>query len=147
MTVTQSRILLVEDNPDDLELAQMAFKQGKFLNQIDVARDGAEALDYLFRRGPHADRDPYDQPKFILLDIKLPLVDGIEVLRQIKADEGLRHIPVVMMTSSAEDRDLAECYELGANSYIVKPVDMEQFFTAVQHIGVYWLVLNRCEAP
>ena len=146
MTLPQDRILLVEDNPDDLELAQMAFKQGRFANQIDIARDGADALDYLFGRGAHAGRDPHDLPRFILLDIKLPLVDGIEVLRQIKADERLRHVPVVMMTSSAEDRDLAACYELGANSYIVKPVDMEQFFTAVQHIGVYWLVLNRCES-
>jgi two-component system, response regulator len=136
-------VLLVEDSPDDLELARLAFERGRFANQVDVARDGAEALDYLFARGDHADRAGDDPPRVVLLDIKLPLVDGIEVLRQIKAEERLRHVPVVMLTSSAEDRDLADCYELGANSYIVKPVDMDQFFSAIQSIGLYWLVLNR----
>lgn len=136
-------MLLVEDNPDDLELAQLAFDRGRFANHVDIARDGAEALDYLFARGPFAHRDRDDLPRVVLLDIKLPLVDGIEVLRQIRADDRLRHIPVVMLTSSAEDRDLVACYELGANSYIVKPVDMDQFFTAIQNIGMYWLVLNQ----
>ncbi len=139
-----TRILLVEDNPDDLELARLAFADSRFADQVDVARDGAEALDYLRRRGPHAGR-PAELPRVVLLDIKLPLVDGIDVLRQIKADERLRHIPVVMLTSSAQDRDLAACYELGANSYIVKPVDMDQFFASVQQIGMYWLVLTHPE--
>ena len=136
-------MLLVEDNPDDLELARLAFERGRFANQVDVVRDGAEALDYLFARGDFADRAGDDPPRVVLLDVKRPLGDGIEVLRRIKSDEGLRHVPVVMLTSSAEDRDLAECYEVGANSYIVKPVDMDQFFSAVQSIGLYWLVLNR----
>jgi CheY-like chemotaxis protein len=136
-------VLLVEDSPDDLELARLAFERGRFANHVDIARDGAEALDYLFARGAYADRAGDDPPRVVLLDIKLPLVDGIEVLRQIKAEERLRHVPVVMLTSSAEDRDLADCYELGANSYIVKPVDMDQFFSAIQSIGLYWLVLNR----
>ncbi|MFC4062593.1 response regulator [Planomonospora corallina] len=143
MRLSPSRVLLVEDNPNDLELAQLAFERGRFANQVDVARDGAEALDYLSARGVFAHRDSEDLPRVILLDIKLPLIDGIEVLRQIKNDQRLRHIPVVMLTSSAEDRDLAACYALGANSYIVKPVDMEQFFSAIQNIGAYWLLLNH----
>lgn len=137
------RVLLVEDNPDDLELALLAFEKGHFANHVAVARDGEEALEHVFRRGRHADLDPNEAPRLILLDIKLPLIDGIDVLRQIKADPRTRHIPVVMLTSSAEDRDLHACYELGANSYIVKPVDMEQFLAAVQSIGLYWLVLNQ----
>jgi two-component system, response regulator len=137
----------VEDNPDDLELAQLAFERGRFANTVDVARDGAEALDHLFCAGRYADRDPADAPRLVLLDIKLPLVDGIDVLRAIKADARTKHIPVVMLTSSAEDRDLHDCYELGANSYIVKPVDMEQFLQAVQNIGLYWLILNQTDQP
>ncbi|GAA2589870.1 response regulator [Dactylosporangium fulvum] len=133
-----NRVLLVEDDPDDLELARLAFARGDFSSSIDVARDGAEALDYLLS----PDREP---PQVVLLDIKLPLVDGIDVLRRVKADERTRHIPVVMLTSSALDRDLHACYELGANSYIVKPVDMEQFMAAVNNIGVYWLSLNLTE--
>jgi len=136
-------VLLVEDNPNDLELALLAFERSRFANQIDVARDGAEALDYLFARGSFASRDGADPPRVVLLDIKLPLLDGIQVLKQIKADDRLRHLPVVMLTSSAEDRDLAACYELGVNSYIVKPVDIDQFFTAIQNIGMYWLVFNQ----
>ena len=136
MKPLSNRVLLVEDNPDDLELARLAFERGRFARSIDVARDGAEALDYLF--GPAAT----DPPQVVLLDIKLPLVDGIDVLRRIKADPRTRHIPVVMLTSSAQDRDLHACYELGANSYIVKPVDMEQFMSAVNSIGLYWLGLN-----
>ncbi|MEV0131975.1 response regulator [Dactylosporangium sp. NPDC050688] len=134
------RVLLVEDNPDDLELARLAFERGRFARSVDVARDGAEALDYLF--GPGA----ADPPQVVLLDIKLPLVDGIDVLRRVKADRRTRHIPVVMLTSSAQDRDLHACYELGANSYIVKPVDMEQFMSAVNSIGGYWLGLNLTDA-
>jgi two-component system, response regulator len=146
MKLLPTRVLLVEDNPDDLELAQLAFKRGRFANAVDVARDGAEALDHLFCEGRYAGRDPSDEPRLVLLDIKLPLVDGIDVLRTIKVDPRTRHIPVVMLTSSAEDRDLHACYELGANSYIVKPVDMEQFLSAVQNIGLYWLMLNQTDA-
>ena len=142
---TQSSILLVEDNANDLELALHGLNRGNLASQIDVARDGAEALDYLFCSGAFSGRDPADQPGVVLLDIKLPLVDGIEVLKAIRADERTRAIPVVMLTSSAEDRDLKACYDLGANSYIVKPVDIEQFFVAIQQVGVYWMVLNRRE--
>jgi two-component system response regulator len=142
----QSTVLLVEDNPDDLELALNALNRGGLASRIDVARDGAEALDYLFRRDAYADRNPADHPKVIMLDIKLPLVDGIDVLKAIRADPQTRAIPVVMLTSSAEDRDLKACYDLGANSYIVKPVDIKQFFAAIQQMGAYWLVLNRQEA-
>ncbi|WP_433083380.1 response regulator [Dactylosporangium sp. CA-052675] len=130
-----NRVLLVEDNPDDLELALLALDRGTSATAVDVARDGAEALDYLFTRRP-------EPPQVVLLDIKLPLVDGIDVLRQVKSDPRTRHIPVVMLTSSAQDRDLRACYELGANSYIVKPVDMEQFMAAMNNIGAYWLGLN-----
>ena len=130
-----NRVLLVEDNPDDLELAQLAFARGEHPTAVDVARNGEEALDYLFAQR----REP---PQVVLLDIKLPLVDGIDVLRRIKADPRTRAIPVVMLTSSAQDRDLQACYDLGVNSYIVKPVDMEQFMAAVNNIGVYWLGLN-----
>ena len=145
MKMLPTRVLLVEDNPDDLELAQLAFERGRFANAIDVARDGEEALDRLFSTGPFGDRDKTDAPRLILLDIKLPLIDGIDVLRTIKGDDRTKHIPVVMLTSSAEDRDLHTCYELGANSYIVKPVDMEQFLKAVQNIGLYWLMLNQTD--
>ena len=145
MKLLPTRVLLVEDNPDDLELARLAFERGRFANSVDVARDGAEALDHLFCTGAFVDRDPADAPRLVLLDIKLPLVDGIDVLRAIKGDSRTKHIPVVMLTSSAEDRDLHACYELGANSYIVKPVDMEQFLNAVQNIGLYWLMLNQTD--
>jgi len=142
---TPTRVLLVEDDPNDLELALHAFERGRFTNVV-VARDGVEALEYVFREGRHADRDPEDGPRVVLLDVKLPLVDGIEVLRRLKADPDTHRIPVVMLTSSAEDRDLQACYELGANSYIVKPVEIERFFTAIQEIGLYWLVLNQPDA-
>ncbi|GAA2367540.1 response regulator [Dactylosporangium salmoneum] len=135
-----NRVLLVEDNPDDLELARLAFARGSLATTVDVARDGAEALEYLLAPGA-------EPPQVVLLDIKLPLVDGIDVLRRVKADRRTRHIPVVMLTSSALDRDLHACYELGANSYIVKPVDMEQFMAAVNNIGVYWLGLNLTDTP
>lgn len=135
--------LLVEDNPDDVELTLLALERSNCLNPVDVVRDGAEALDYLFRQGNHAGRPPGDEPRAILLDIKLPLVDGIEVLRKIKADARTRHLPVIMLTSSAQERDLDACYQLGTNSYIVKPVDSDRFFEAVRQIGLYWLVLNE----
>jgi two-component system response regulator len=147
MTTTPDRVLLVEDNPDDLELAQIAFRRGRFASLLDVARDGAEALDYLFARGAFAHRRDQGPPRLVLLDIKLPLVDGIEVLRRLKQDAVLRHVPVVMMTSSGQERDLAACRELGADSYIVKPVDMDSFVDVIQGIGLYWLVLGRPDQP
>jgi two-component system response regulator len=139
-------VLLVEDNPSDMELTLLALETGKCANHIDVVRDGAEALDYVFRQGAYADRPADDEPRVVLLDIKLPLVNGIDVLARLKENEATRHLPVVMLTSSAEDRDLAECYKLGANSYIVKPVDVDSFFEAMRQVGLYWLVLNRPES-
>jgi two-component system, response regulator len=138
-------ILLVEDNPNDVELTLDAFREQKVANHIRVVRDGAEALEYLFANGRYSHLATASPPKLVLLDLKLPKVDGIEVLQRLKADERLRMIPVVVLTSSREDRDLVECYKLGVNSYIVKPVDFEQFSKAVRDIGLYWLLLN--EAP
>ena len=143
----QARVLLVEDNPSDLELTLHALERGRFGNRIDVVRDGAEALDYLFAKGGHAERDPADLPRVVLLDLQLPLIAGIDVLREIRSDPRTRRLPVVILTSSAEDKDLHACYGLGVNSYIVKPVDIDQFFTAIQQVGVYWLVLNHTEQP
>jgi two-component system, response regulator len=136
-------ILLVEDNPNDAELTLHAFRKHKLTNRIHLVRDGAEALEFIFRTGAYADRDLADQPKVILLDIKLPKVDGLEVLRRIKGDPTTRAIPVVMLTSSREDRDIIEGYRLGVNSYIVKPVDFDQFTNAVRELGMYWLLLNK----
>ena len=136
-------VLLAEDNPNDLELAVHALRRGGLTGRIDVARDGAEAVDYLFCQGAYADRDPADEPTVILLDIKMPKLDGVQVLRRIRADPRTKHLPVVMLTSSAENRDLSACYEYGVNSYIVKPVDIDQFFAAIEQVGVYWLKLNR----
>ena len=135
-------ILLVEDNPADVELTLRALKRANLANPILVISDGAAALDYVFRRGEYADRGN-SSPKVILLDIKLPRVDGIEVLRRLKSDETMKSVPVVMLTSSREERDVVESYRLGANSYIVKPVDFEKFVVAVEHIGLYWLLLNE----
>ena len=135
-------ILLVEDNPADELLALHAFRKQKLVNHIHVVRDGAEALEYIFCVGAYADRR-IENPKLILLDLKLPLVDGVEVLRQIRADPRTRWIPVVVLTSSNEDRDIVEAYKLGVNSYIVKPVDFEQFNEVAKHLGYYWLLLNR----
>lgn len=136
-------ILLVEDNPSDVELTLHAFKKNKLTNRIHVVRDGAEALDFIFGTGGYAGRDVSDQPKVILLDIKLPKVDGLEVLRRIKADPRTRTIPVVLLTSSREERDIIDGYNLGGNSYIVKPVEFEQFTDAVRELGMYWLLLNK----
>lgn len=138
-----TEILLVEDNPDDVELALHAFKKNRIASRIQVARDGAEALDYLFRRGGYAERTAGNNPKVILLDLKLPKVDGLEVLRRIKENSETRAIPVVALTSSREERDIAESYKLGANSYIVKPVDFEQFTEVVRQLGLYWMTLNQ----
>ena len=132
---------------ESLELAQLAFERGHFANSIDVARDGADAIEQLFREGRYADRDPHDAPRLVLLDIKLPLVDGIDVLRTIKGDARTKHVPVVMLTSSAEDRDLHTCYELGANSYIQKPMDFDQFRDTVKRAGFYWLLINQAPVP
>ncbi len=136
-------LLLVEDDPQDLELALRSFKKSGIVNSIVIARDGAEALDFVFGEGAHAGRAVTEQPKVILLDLKLPKVDGLEVLRRIKADPRTRAIPVVMLTSSKEQRDIVESYKLGVNSYIVKPVDFEGFSAAVRELGCYWLLLNQ----
>ena len=138
-------ILLVEDNADDEALTIRALNKSKVANKIVVARDGAEALDYLFCTGVYADRDPFDLPQVILLDLKLPKVDGLEVLRRIRAEPRTRMLPVVILTSSKEDQDRVSAYTSGANSYVRKPVDFNQFVDAIGHLGLYWLVLN--EAP
>ena len=135
-------ILLIEDNANDEMLALMAFKKFKIANKVYVVRDGAEALDYVFCTGAYAERR-IENPKLILLDLKLPLVDGIEVLRSIRSDPRTKLIPVVMLTSSSEERDIVETYALGVNSYIVKPVDFDQFNEVANHLGYYWLLLNH----
>ena len=135
-------ILLVDDNENDVELTKRALTQYHLVNEIHVARDGAEALDFLHRRGPFA-RRPAADPAVILLDIKMPLIDGVEVLRTLKGDPRLQLIPVVMLTSSREDPDVEACYRLGANAYVVKPVDFMQFADAVKTIGRFWAVLNE----
>lgn len=137
--------LLVEDNPVDVSLTQRAFKKSNILNEIVVAQDGIEALDYLFGTGAYAGRDLSAGPVVVLLDLKLPKVDGLEVLRRIRADDRTRLLPVVILTSSREERDLAESYRLGCNSYVRKPVDFDQFAEAARQLGLYWMVLN--EAP
>ena len=136
-------ILLVEDNPDDEALTLRALKKNKILNEVVVAHDGAEALDYLFGTGAYAGRDTNVMPQIILLDLKLPKVDGLEVLRHIRADERTKLLPVVILTSSKEEQDLVSGYNLGANSYIRKPVDFGQFTEAIRQLGLYWLVLNE----
>jgi CheY-like chemotaxis protein len=135
-------ILLVEDNPNDVELTMTALKEANLANDVVVANDGEQALDYLFRRGLHAGRTG-GQPAVILLDLKMPKVDGHEVLRQIKADRELRLTPIVVLTSSREEKDLFESYDKGANSYVVKPVDFEEFVTAISKLGVFWALLNE----
>jgi len=136
-------ILLVEDNPDDEALTLRALRKNKVANDIIVARDGAEALDYLFATGKHAGRNPRETPQVVLLDIRLPKVDGMEILRRIRQDERTRYVPVVILTSSKEEQDLVNGYKLGANSYVRKPVDFDQFVEAARHLGLYWLVLNE----
>ncbi|MGH2348113.1 MAG: response regulator [bacterium] len=136
-------ILLVEDNPDDVELTLHALRKNNVTNRIQVARDGEEALDFIFGRGSHSGRTLREGPKVILLDLKLPKVDGLEVLRQIKADPHVQQIPVVVLTSSREESDVVKSYRLGVNSYIVKPVDFGQFADAVRQLGLYWIILNE----
>jgi two-component system response regulator len=135
-------ILLVEDSPDDIELTLRTLNKHLVTTRIEVVRDGAEALDYLLCTGPHAARSIELKPRLVLLDLKLPKVNGLEVLRKIKSDPRSRTIPVVVLTSSSEDRDIAEAYQLGVNSYIVKPVDFKQFDEAIRQVGLYWLLLN-----
>jgi two-component system response regulator len=146
MSADPIEILLVEDNPNDEELTLYAVKKNNITNHIQVVRDGAEALEYLFCTGSYANRQVNDPPKVVLLDLKLPKVDGLEVLERIKSDERTRTIPVVVLTSSQEERDIVESYQLGVNSYIVKPVDFEQFIEAVRQLGLYWVLLNKTPA-
>jgi two-component system response regulator len=136
-------ILLVEDNPDDVELTLRAFKRNNILNRVVVAKDGVEALDYLFGTGEYADREVKDMPIVILLDLKLPKIDGLEVLKRIRQDERTKLLPVVILTSSAEQKDVINGYKLGANSYVRKPVDFDQFAKAIKHLGLYWLIWNE----
>ena len=136
------RILLAEDSVKDVKLTLTALEEKHLANKVDVVRDGEEALDYLYRRGPFQSR-PDGNPAVVLLDIKMPKVDGLEVLRQIKSDERLKTIPVVVLTSSREERDLAESYKLGVNAYVVKPVDFSQFVDAVKEVGAFWAVINE----
>ena len=141
-TETKS-ILLVEDNPDDEALTLRALRNNNLANKVVVARDGVEALDYLFATGTYAGRDTSDMPEVTLLDLKLPKVDGLEVLKRLRADDRTRLLPVVILTSSTEEQDLIRSYSLGANSYIAKPVDYLQFTEAVKQLGLYWLLLNE----
>ncbi|MBI2843288.1 MAG: response regulator [Armatimonadetes bacterium] len=141
--VSSQIILLVEDNPDDIDLTLRALKKGNITNEVVVARDGTEALDYLFGTGQYAGRDTGEVPAVVLLDLKLPKIDGMEVLRRLRSDQNTRLLPVVILTSSKEEDDVARGYSLGANSYIHKPVDFDQFVEAARQLGLYWLVLNE----
>jgi CheY-like chemotaxis protein len=140
-------ILLVEDNPDDADLTRRAFAKNNIPNNLVVARDGVEALDYLFATGAWAGRDPKDDPVLVLLDLKLPRIGGLEVLRELRADPRTKHLPVVVLTSSVEERDVIRAYDLGCNSYIRKPVDFAHFTEAVRQLGIYWLELNVPPLP
>lgn len=139
----EMEILLVEDNPTDAEMTLRALRRNNLANKVHWVKDGEQALEFMFRTGAYADRDPAAVPKLVMLDIKMPKVDGIEVLRRIKANEETRTVPVVVMTSSNEERDVVESYRLGVNSYIVKPVQFESFLETVAEIGLYWVITNR----
>jgi two-component system, response regulator len=139
----QKSILLVEDNPDDIELTLRALRKNRIMNEIVVAKDGVEALDYLFGIGTYDGRDTTKMPSVILLDLKLPKLDGLDVLKRVRADARTRLLPVVILTSSREQQDILNGYDLGANSYIVKPVSFENLIEAVSHLGMYWLLLNE----
>lgn len=143
MTEGSKAILLVEDNPDDATLTLRAFKRSHVMNTIAVVRDGIEALDYLFARGPYADRASAPLPALVILDLKLPKLDGLGVLKAIREDERTRLLPVVILTSSKEEQDLVSGYSLGANSYVRKPVDFNEFLEAVKVLGIYWLMMNQ----
>ena len=143
MSMAKKHILLVEDNPDDEALALRALKKSNLANNITIAHDGVEALDYIFCEGEYQERDINQQPVVVLLDLKLPKVDGLEVLKRIKADDRTKRMPVVVMTSSSEEQDIVSSYDFGANSYIRKPVDFNQFTEAVAQMGLYWLVMNE----
>src|SRR2546428_628264 len=147
MTEDGVEILLVEDNPDDAELALHALKRENLANHIEIARDGEEALNFLFCRGPHAKRDFNHQPRLVLLDLKLPKVDGLEVLREIKNNPRTKAIPVVILTASREERDLVNGYQLGVNAYIQKPVNFEKIRQIVKQLGLFWLVVNQPPPP
>jgi CheY-like chemotaxis protein len=150
MMVTQYEdieILLVEDNPTDAELAMIALKERNLANRLVWVKDGAEALDFLFARGAYSERKVEKTPRVVLLDLRLPKVDGMEVLRSIKSDCRTRQIPVVVLTSSKEDRDIAECYTLGVNSYISKPIEFDEFSKVVSELGLYWLLINHPPNP
>jgi CheY-like chemotaxis protein len=136
------RMLLVEDDARDVELTLEALEESNLANEVDVTRDGLEALDYLYRRGRFADRNQ-EAPAVVLLDLKMPKVSGIEVLRKIKSDESLKMIPVVVLSSSAEERDVIESYKLGVNAYVVKPVDIQQFLEAIRKLGLFWALVNE----
>ena len=136
-------ILLVEDNPNDAELALRALKKNNLANKIHLVKDGAEALEFIFAAGAYAGRNIGNKPKVIFLDLKLPKVDGLEVLRKVKSDERTKSIPIVVLTSSHEERDVVESYKFGVNSYIVKPVDFDKFIHAVAELGMYWMLLNK----
>ncbi len=142
MTANLKKILLVEDSEHDIELTLAALDGYHLANGVDIARDGAEALDYLYRRGAFAQREP-GNPVVVLLDLKMPRVDGLEVLRQMKSDAELKLVPVVMLTSSREEQDLVRTYELGVNAYVVKPVDFQQFIDSVKQLGCFWAVINE----
>jgi two-component system response regulator len=143
----ERHILLVEDNDDDVQLTLRALRLHHVVNRVEVVGDGADALDYLFCRGPYAGREPKDMPQLVLLDLKLPKVGGLEVLTQIRQEPRTKRLPVVILTSSNTEADVARSYDLGANSYIRKPVDFSQFMDAVNSLGMYWLVLNEAPPP
>jgi len=147
MNDNQVELLLVEDDPNDVELAMRSLRKHHLANKIHVARDGEEALDFLHARGPYAVRNAAGLPKVVFLDLKLPKVSGLEVLKEMKGNPRLRSIPVVVMTSSREQRDLVEGYRLGVNSYIQKPIDFDQFQNVVKDLGYYWLVINQSPPP
>jgi two-component system, response regulator len=143
MDLDEIEILLVEDNPTDAELTIRALKKKNLANNLVWVKDGAEALDFLFATGDYADRSEKELPKLVLLDLRMPKVDGLEVLQRIKADERTRKIPVVILTSSKEDKDIVESYKLGVNSYVSKPVEFDEFTEAVSTLGLYWILLNK----
>jgi len=143
VTIMKKTILLAEDNPDDVLLTERAFKKSNILNELIIVRDGVEALNYLFAEGKYKERDSSIMPELILLDLKMPKLDGLQVLKRIREDERTKQLPVVILTTSKEEKDIVNSYCLGANSYITKPVDFDQFIEAVNQLGLYWLVLNQ----